>query len=282
MKVLIVGAKGMLGQELVRVFGSGNTVVAWDFEDIDITRPGIHEQILPVKPDVIINSVAYNNVDGAESEPGKANLLNWDAVGRLAVAARELNCGFVHFSTDYVFSGKRVEGYTEKVKPNPISAYGHSKYMGEQLLQSVMKEKFWIIRLSRLFGRPAISAAGKLSFPAQLRKKAETEKVITMVDEEYSAPTYAPDLAEATRQIVDENRPAGIYHRTNEGAATWYAYALQIIKFLNLDVELKPISGADLKRPAKRPQFSVLLNTKLPPMRPWQEALAEFLAQPQQ
>lgn len=279
MKVLILGAKGMLGQELVRVFERGNDVTAWDFEDIDITDgQQVSEKISQLKPDLTINSAAYNNVDKAESEVQKAKDLNWYAVGHVARICKETGSGMVHFSTDNVFDGENKGGYTEEAMPNPISVYGHSKLMGERLLQDVMKDDFWLIRLSRLFGEPASSAAAKLSFVEQLRRKAETQKVISMLDEELSCLTYAPDLAEAVRQIV-AHRPSGIYHRTNQGAVTWFGFAQEIVSLLNLDVALQPTTSEGQNRVAKRPKYSILLNTKLPPMRPWQEALAEFLSQ---
>ncbi len=292
MKVLILGAKGILGQELVRVFGDGNEVIGWDRDEIDITEKAeCRLQIANLKPDLVINAAAYTNVDGAESEPEVANAVNGYAVGYLAAACRELDILIVHYSTDYVFDGTKKEGYVESDLPNPISKYGQSKFLGEQELQK-NTEKFYLIRLSRLFGKETPSPyplprgergkgegepGGKKSFVTLMLELAKTKNEIEVVDEEVSCPTYAPDLAKLTKYLIDNHLPFGIYHGTNAGSATWYEFAQKIFKIAQVNVKLMPVSATRFPRPTKRPQYGVLLNTKLPPMRSWQSALEEFL-----
>ncbi|MDP3741215.1 MAG: dTDP-4-dehydrorhamnose reductase [bacterium] len=284
MKILIIGAKGMLGTQLVRVFSKDNEVVAWDREEIDITKNAeCRMQILELKPGLLINAAAYNDVDGAEKKPDTANAINGHAVGQLAAVAANLDIPIVHFTTDYVFDGEKQQGYFESDKPNPISTYAQSKLLGEQELQK-NTDKFYLIRLSRLFGSSPLSPLPdgegnqrKKSFVSLMLELAKAKKEIEVVDEELSSPTYAPDLAERTKYIFENKLPFGIYHATNSGACTWYGLAREIFKIVGIDVKLVPVPASLFARPAKRPKYSILLNTKLPQMRSWQEALKEYL-----
>lgn len=278
MKVLIIGAKGMLGQELARVFSPGNEVIAWDREEIDITREEVvSSKLSGLRPGLVINAAAYNNVDAAEADEQTANAVNGRAVGYLARACKTIGTVLVHYSTDYVFNGRQRAGYDETAQPHPISKYGASKYLGEQELRRYA-EKFYLMRLSKLFGKEAASGAGKKSFVALMLELSETRDTLDVVDEELSSPTYAPDLAARTREIVMGGLPFGIYHCTNAGAVTWYGFAKTIFEIAGRNVKLNPVPASRFPRPAQRPQYGVLLNTKLPPARPWQEALRDFLS----
>ncbi|MFA4931161.1 MAG: dTDP-4-dehydrorhamnose reductase [Patescibacteria group bacterium] len=291
-KILIIGSQGMLGQELVRLFSGDDQykVIGWDRNEIDITqgfRPGrtsLKDQVSSLMPNIIINAAAYNNVDQCENdeiEYQKAKLLNGQAPGNLAAIAKELGAIFVHYSTDYVFSGhKDKPEFMENDEPNPISNYGHSKLLGEQAVQE-SGDKYYIIRLARLFGRPAASENAKRSFFDTMlalgRKMAAENKELSVVDEEVSCFTYAPDLAQATKDIIEQSQPIGIYHVTNQEAVTWFTAAQTLFKLANIDVKLKPVSAHDFPRPAPRPKYSILKNTKLPALRGYQEALSEYL-----
>ncbi|TSA46156.1 dTDP-4-dehydrorhamnose reductase [bacterium] len=275
MKILIIGAKGMLGQELVKAFQKGNEVLAWDTDEVDITR--IKNCELRIKEEgieLIINSAAYNNVDGSEMEFELANQVNGYAVGDLAAICKDMNIPLVHYSTEYVFDGTKQDGYAEGDIPNPVSKYGESKYLGEQELQK-NGGKYYLIRLSRMFGKA--SAGGKKSFVELMLELARTKKEIEVVDEELSCPTFAPDLAKLTRYIIDKGLPYGIYHGANSGACTWFGFAGAIFKIAKLNVKLIPVAGEKFKRPAKRPRYGILLNTKLPAQRRWEESLREFV-----
>src|SRR3989338_11088514 len=203
MKVLVIGAKGMLGQALVSEFSDGNEVHAWDRGEIDITvEQDLRLKIQDLRPELIINAAAYNDVDGAENDPAAAKAVNGYAVGNLARVSSELDVPLIHFSTDYVFDGAKKHGYDENADPLPISAYGESKFLGEQQL-ATNATKYYLIRLSRLFGPDATAIGAKKSFVRVMIDLAKTRKEIEIVDEELSCPTYAPDLARRAREIVD-------------------------------------------------------------------------------
>ncbi len=301
-KVLILGSKGMLGQELVRAFAADERYAAagWDREDIDVTDFAAAERkIRAYAPDILINAVAYNAVDRCEEsdeEYAKALLLNAKATEFLAHLTKDLSVVFVHYSSDYVFdgaleankmktgccgggccgAGSSVPGYDEESVPNPISRYGESKLRGEKAVQMV-GGKSYVIRLSKLFGRPAASEAGKKSFFEVMLEKGKTLGEVSVVDDETSCFTYAPDLAQATKALIEDGALYGIYHLTNEGAATWYEAAVELFKMAGMKVSVKPIGADAFPRPAKRPKNSTLLNTKRPRLRPYTEALQDFL-----
>ncbi len=276
MKLLIVGSQGMLGQELAKVFVDYKPLL-WDREEIDISdKSDVQEKIEDLKPDLVINSAAYNDVDGAEKNEALANKINGFGVGYLARAVRVSGGILVHYSTDYVFKGDKKEGYKESDKPDPQSAYARSKYLGEQETQKNI-DNFYIIRLSRLFGKPAVSQAGKKSFVDVMLELSKTKKDLNIVDDELSCPTYAPDLALRTKEIIDRKKPFGIYHAANSGACTWYEFAKEIFAMKEISVRLNSVPTSFYPRPAKRPEYSILLNTKLPLQRRWQDALKEYL-----
>ena len=289
-KVLIIGEKGMLGQELVRVFSApsprraqqgGYEVIAWDRDEIDITNEvQVKEKVGALAPQIIINAAAYNAVDKAEdpAEFELAKKLNGLAPGYLARIARDLSAVFVHFSTDYVFNGEKKEGYFENDEPSPISNYGFSKLMGEREVEKIGGQYF-IIRLQKLFGSPASVVGAKKSFFETMLALAQTKKELEVVDEELANFTYAPDLAQRTKYLIENDSPSGIYHITNESnPVTWFGAVKVLFEAAGIkDVKLIPVTADKFPRPAKRPRYSILLNTKLPPLRPWSEALKEFL-----
>ena len=228
MKILIIGAKGMLGQALVKTFSAGNEVVSWDREEIDIAEAqSSNIKIQNLRPDLVINAAAYNNVDEAESEKELADKINGYAVGYLAKTCKGLDVPLIHYSTDYVFDGSKREGYKESDFPNSVSAYGESKFLGEQELQK-NTGKFYLIRLSRLFGKEASVAAAKKSFVNLMLDLAKNHAELEVVDEEVSCPTYASDVAERTRYIAENKPEFGIYHAANAGSATWFEFAAEI------------------------------------------------------
>ncbi len=282
MKVLILGSQGMLGQELMRVYREdpGYEVIGWDRDEIDLADFGVAEmKIREYTPDIIVNAVAYNAVDACEEneeEYRKATLLNTEVPRFLSKLSIEIHATWLHYSTDYVFDGTNEEGYAEDAMPNPISKYGESKYAGEQ---AVIEGggKYYIVRLSKLFGKPASSAVGKKSFFEKMLELAETKTELQAVDDELSCFTYAPDLAVATKVMIQHVVPYGIYHLVNENPVTWYEAATELFKIARKDMIVKPVSASAFPRPAKRPKYSILRNTKFIPFRPYTEALEEFL-----
>lgn len=305
-KILVIGAKGMLGQELVSVFKDDKNykVIAWDKEDLDITNEvAANKKIKAINPEIIINSSAYNAVDKCEEDKKEfemAKKINGLAPGYLAKIAKKLKATLVHYSTDYVFGGEDPEieepkgcahscascglhngfipqiGYFENSKTGPISNYGKSKLMGEKEVSKNTKN-YYIIRLSKLFGKPAKAENAKRSFFDVMLELGKKQKEVRVVDGEMSCFTYAPDLARKTKEIIDSEKPFGIYHIANSGACTWLEAALELYQLKKLKTKVISIESSDLKRPAKRPEISVLLNTKLNPLRSWQKALREYL-----
>ena len=280
-KILIIGSHGMLGQDLVRVFEKDMNweVFAYDRDQIDIASvESLREKIEEVGPDAVINATGYNAVDKCESDEIEFELakkINGYGPGMLAKICADMEIPVIHYVSDYVFDGEKGE-YTETDKPNPISNYGRSKLLGEEEIQK-NTDKFYLIRTSKLFGKPGKSEMAKKSFFDTMIGLAKDNSVLKIVDEEKSCFTYTPDLALETKKMIEEKVPFGIYHVVNEGACTWYEAALELFRLAKMDVEVIPVSSSEFPRPAKRPHSSVLLNTKLKPLRNYKEALKEYL-----
>ncbi|MFA6306899.1 MAG: dTDP-4-dehydrorhamnose reductase [Patescibacteria group bacterium] len=282
-KILILGAKGNLGQQLVKVFAVGNEVIAWDRGEIDVSdRELILKKLADVKPELVINAAAYNAVDKCEADDEEYELakkINIDGPKFLAEACLRIGATLVHYSTDYVFDGARESGYIETEEPRPVNRYGKTKFHGEKRILELSGSglKWYLIRTSKLFGPKGKSEMAKPSFFDIMLEKARIKPILEVVDEELSCFTYTPDLAQATKELVDKNSGYGIYHITNSGACTWHEAALELFKLAGIKAEVKAVTGEKLARPAKRPKYSVLLNTKLPPLRDYREALEEYL-----
>lgn len=271
MKTLILGCRGMLGFDLMRTYADMKPT-GWDQEDLDITdAKAVRKSFKKLKPELVINAAAYTAVDDCETSSGKAMEINGDAVGAIANVCADINAILVHFSTDYIFDGTKAGGYREDDKPNPINAYGQSKIRGEYLLREATN-RHYIIRSSWLYGRN-----GK-NFVDTMLTLAQKKQVIRVVDDQIGSPTYSVDLAQATRSLIEAERPFGTYHLTNDGTTTWYAFAKEIFRLAKLDVTLKAIRTADFPRAAARPASAILTNSKAPHLRNWTAALAEYLS----
>ena len=274
MKVLILGAKGSLGQTFVDLYHD-HDVSAWDRDECDITDENqTHELITELTPDLVINCAAYNAVDKAEEDHGVADMINGSAVGFIAKAANEIGATMVHFSTNYVFDGNNQAGYNEDDATNPGSAYAKSKLLGEMELQE-NTDNFYLVRTAWLYGRS--SETGKPSFVDSMLALAKDGKEIRGIVDEFASPTYVLDLAQATRALVEQNKPFGIYHLTNSGQTSWYEWAKEIFTIRGVKANLISISRDDYPRKAQRPQYGILNNTKFVELRPWTEALKEYL-----
>lgn len=280
-RILIIGSRGNLGQELVKVFDASQNweVFAYDRPEIDITsEKSLREKIEAVEPNVVINASGYNAVDKCETDEVEYELakkINGYGPGVLAKICKEKNIPIVHYVSDYIFDGEKGE-YTEDDKPNPISNYGRSKLLGEEEVRK-NTDKYYLIRTSKLFGKPGTSEMSKRSFFDTMIALAKDSSILKVVNEEKSCFTYTPDLALETKKMIEEKIPFGIYHVVNEGACTWYEAALELFKLAKMEVEVIPVSSAEFPRPAKRPKSSVLLNTKLKPLRDYKDALKEYL-----
>ncbi|MFA6284944.1 MAG: dTDP-4-dehydrorhamnose reductase [Parcubacteria group bacterium] len=280
-RILIIGSHGMLGQDLVRMFDADQSweVFAYDRDQIDIaSKESLRKKIEEVRPKAVINAAGYNAVDKCESDEIEFELakkINGYGPGILAKICKEKDIPIVHFVSDYVFDGEKGE-YTESDKPSPISNYGRSKLLGEEEIKK-NTDKYFLIRTSKLFGKPGASPMSKKSFFDTMISLAKDNSVLKIVDEEKSCFTYTPDLALETKKMIEEKVPFGIYHVVNEGACTWYEAACELFKLAKMDIEVIPVSSNEFPRPAKRPNSSVLLNTKLKPLRNYEKALKEYL-----
>jgi dTDP-4-dehydrorhamnose reductase len=279
MTILLFGGSGRLGTAILRLLSSSHTIIAPGRETLTPSDPTGLEQLLHEhKPGLIINTVAYNQVDKGEEQPEEAFFVNKDIPHLLAIASAAKQIPLFHFSTDYVFEGTRTEGYTETDAPSPVNVYGRSKYEGEE---EVLRHhpKAYVLRVSRLYGAPATSTNAKRSFVEIIIDDAKKSSTVPVLDQEVSSPTWVDDVVRHMETHLFSFPEPGIYHLANQGGATWNQWAQTIIKNLNLPTTIVPRDPTTLSRPAKRPQHSILLNTKLPLMRPWQDALAEFLQQ---
>lgn len=263
----------MLGHDLAEAFRDLRPTL-WDVGDCDITDfVSTEERIRALAPMLIINAAAYTAVDKAESEEVLATRINGDAVGNLARVARAIKATIIHYSTDYVFNGENTKGYSEDDLLDPVNAYGRSKAEGERQLQA-QAEWFYLIRTSWLYGKH-----GK-NFVDTMLKLARERNTISVVNDQRGKPTWTKDLAKQTRFIVDHvsTYSSGIYHVTNEQETTWNEFAKAIFELAGVSVTVQPIPSQEYPTPAKRPAYSSLINTKLPTMRPWKDALAEYLS----
>lgn len=273
MKILILGAAGMLGSALVNILSDQDLIVA-DKPEWDITEArNLKDGILNCSPEWIINCAAFTNVENSEDQRELVFKVNADGPLNLGKIAEELDIPLIHISTDYVFNGLKESGYNESDLTDAINAYGKSKELGEK---NIIKNsrKHYIIRTSRLFGR---SIAGKENFVDKMIRLSLTENNIKVVNDQFSKPTYASDLALAIKDLIKKRPDYGIYHLTNEGAASWHDIALEIFKQIKKTIVLTPILTSEFFSKAKRPKYSLLNNTKLPKLRPWQEALSDYL-----
>ena len=269
----------MLGFDLAKVFDVYSPYL-YDRDQLDITdKDAVFDVFEQIEPDIVINAAAYTDVEGAEDNKDTAMLINGEAVGNLAEAARARGAVLVHYSTDYVFAGDKEEGYSEDDRPTrePLNVYGASKLLGEQLLQEGMKN-FYLIRTSWLYGQN-----GKNFVETIIRICQNPE--IKIKNDEHGKPTYTKDLAQATRILVEEQLPFGIYHLVNENPTTWYDFAKKIVELWGQKQnwakgdypKVIPITSADYPTKAERPKYSSLNNTKFVQLRPWPEALEEYL-----
>ncbi|MCX7736456.1 MAG: dTDP-4-dehydrorhamnose reductase [Candidatus Kapabacteria bacterium] len=258
MKYLVLGSKGQLGKEFVKYFTKVEAEYkAFDIDEIDISnRDMVFQLCQSFKPNVIINCAAYNLVDNAETNPDEAYKSNSKGVENLAIISNETGSNLVHYSTDYVFDGKKETGlYTEQDEPNPLSVYAKSKYDGEMKIKE-NTDNYLILRLSWVFGD------GQQNFIYKLLQWAEKNNILKIAFDEVSVPTYTHTIVEATLKALS-NQLKGLYHLTNSGYASRYEWAKYIIKKLNKKNILYPVSKDIFNLPAKRPGFSAMSNELL-------------------
>jgi len=283
MSILILGGRGNLGSQLTEIFKTDYEVISLDREDLDVLEfTRLEARIAELRPELIINTVAYNAVDKCEdpSEYKIALKLNQQFPAILADLALKYGAILIHYSSDYVFNGTADYGeFVETDTPNPINKYGESKALGEREIVSrgEMGLVYYLIRTSKLFGPRGESAGAKPSFFDIMLNLAQNNKELSVVNEELSCFTYTADLAEATKRIWELEVEPGIYHLVNEGPATWADGVAELFKIKKINIALKLIRSENLLRAARRSKYSVLKNTKVKKLRNWRLALKEYL-----
>src|SRR6266496_1141092 len=275
MRALIFGATGMLGKALLRVW-TGDEVVGLSSADADIRIPEqVEAQVQRVRPDWIILSAAYTDVDCCELNPELAFAVNTQGAVNVANAAARSGAKLLFVSTDYVFDGTNDTSYEVSHPRSPINSYGRSKAEAETKILEILPQTC-IVRTSWLFG------AGGKCFPDTILKLAATRAQIEVVNDQRGSPTYTDDLASAIVQLCRGGAEV-IIHCTNSGDCTWYDFAREILAQAGSTTKVLPTTSDNFERPAKRPMYSVLSPASLSAygvsMRPWQQTLSPYLAQ---
>lgn len=277
MKLLIIGANGMLARDAIEAFQGSHELVLCDHPDIDIRYI---DSVMPFldrhRPDWVLNCAAYTNVDGAETDRDTAFAVNADGPGILARACGAHGARLCHISTDFVFNGCKQEPYLETDPASPLSVYGQSKLAGEQRIQETF-EDYLIVRSSWMFGR------GGKNFITTICRLAAEKPEVQVVDDQRGCPTSAADLAAILRIALEKNL-RGIYHVCNAGVCSWFELAREAVALSGINSRVVPISTAQIPRPARRPAFSAMDCSKISRdcglhIRHWREALRDYIAQ---
>jgi dTDP-4-dehydrorhamnose reductase len=276
MKVLVTGAAGHLGAAIVQEFETGSHDVAgFAHRDLDITNgEAVAAAIAREAPDVVVNCAAYNEVDAAEDDPVRAFEMNAFAVLTLARNASERGAAFVHYGSDFVFDGRADRPYTEEDRPNPASAYGLSKLLGERLAADA--RRWFVLRIESVFGGPTAGRGARLGSAGTLIASIEAGDEVPVFTDRVVSPSYARDVASATRRLVESTAAPGLYHCVNS-ECRWDEFAREAARLLGREARLRPITLDTVALRAARPRYSVLSTKKLERagiiMPSWQDAL---------
>jgi dTDP-4-dehydrorhamnose reductase len=271
-RVLVTGAGGMLGGVAVRQLGArGHDVVACDRHVLDITNElQVRTVITRARPDAVLHCAAYTAVDMAESEPDVAHAVNAVGAAHVSDAAAAVGARFVYVSTDYVFDGAQSEPYAADAPTAPLGVYARTKLAGE--LAALAHDTGIVVRISWVYGK------GGKTFGSRLLDNARTGQTIRAIADQRSVPSWVEDVAETLIRLLERNAPAGIYHASNSGGASWYEFAREAVRLARLTADVEPVDLADLPMPAPRPHYSVLdvsaTERLIGPIRSWNDALA--------
>ena len=271
MRVLVTGAGGLLGREVVRQLGErGHQAVPCDRRMLDITDAArAREVVLRSAPDAVLHCAAFTNVDAAESSPSDAYRVNVDGTANVARAAGEAGARFMYVSTDYVFDGEATEPYRPDSPTNPLSVYGKSKLGGEEAARLAGD---WLVgRVSWVYGR------GGSNFGSRVLERARAGEPIRAFTDLFSVPTWVSDAATTLLTLFECSAPSGVYHANNAGGTTWYDFACEALELAGISATVERTSVADVDLPAVRPRYSVLgvaeTEHVIGSVRDWREAL---------
>ena len=280
MKVAIIGSTGQLGQDLMRVFGE--EAVGFAHEDLDVTdEESVASAVRSAGPDWVLNTAAFHRVDDCETNPTLTFAVNATGALNVARAAAVAGSGVAFFSSDYVFGGQNRERghpYEEGDDPHPLSVYGTSKVAGEQLVMQA-NPRHLVVRSAGLYGT-ATSRKG-WTFPELMLNKARTEGALRVVTDQVLSPTFTADLAQKTKELIEQDA-VGLFHLTNAGECSWFEFARGALELAGVDAKMEQISTEQMNQRARRPPYSALDSARLEtaglsPMRPWEEALGDYL-----
>jgi dTDP-4-dehydrorhamnose reductase len=279
MRIAVVGAQGQMGAAIAHECAAAHDVVAFTRADLDVgDDAAVAAAIARARPEVIVNGAAFTDVDAAEDRPLEALTVNAFGVRALARAAQMQGAALVHYSTDFVFDGTASAPYTEDDRPNPQSTYAASKLLGEWF--AIDAPRAYVLRVESLFGQAPGAPPAKGSAAAIMKTLAAGGSPRVFADRTIS-PTYIPDAARATRRLVEESAPTGIYHCVNSGHCTWLEFAEELARQLGVEPRLTSIRMTDVPLKAKRPVYSALSNEKLCSigivLPAWQDALRRLV-----
>ena len=280
MRLLLTGSRGLLAAAIIREFERTHDVHALDRHQLDIADDGaVAAAVAAVRPDLIVNCAAYNNVDRAEREPAEALRANAFGVLTLARAAGASGATFVHYGTDFVFDGETTRPYGEEDPPNPRGVYGASKLLGDWF--TLGTPRAYVLRVESLFGEPGRGGTRRGSLATIVDRIRAGDEVPVFVDRTVS-PSYTADIASATRALVEGAAPFGLYHCVNSGSASWADIAREAARVLGLPIRTRPLTLETAALEAPRPRYCALSNARLAdagvPMPEWQDAIRRYLA----
>ena len=275
MRLVVTGAGGMLGQDVVRAARAvSHDPVALPRAELDVTdASAVAAAIADARPDAVVNCAAWTDVDGAEAARAAAAAVNAAGAGHVASAAAQAGARLVHVSSDYVFDGRARQPYVESDATAPLSVYGATKLDGEHAVQAAGGE-FTIARSSWLFG------AGGPNFVETMLRLAAEREAISVVADQVGCPTFTGDLARALVHLA-ESGPGGLVHVAGSGACSWHEFAVEIFAQAGVGCRVDEASSAEMARPAPRPAYSVLASERpdAPQLPAWREGLAAYLAE---
>lgn len=275
MKVLLIGANGQLGTDILETF-KDEDIIPLFHKDFEITDYVQSKRIVEkYKPEILINTAAFHNVLECERYPEKSFLVNTFGVKNLVDVCRSNQISLVHISTDYVFDGKKNTPYTEEDVPSPLNVYGISKLAGEFFTKKV--EKHYVIRVASLFGVRGCRAKGGRNFVKTMLDLAKSKDNVEVTSNVICSPTYTLDAALKIKEILEEDYPSGLYHITNKGYCSWYEFALEIFSQTEATIKIKKKIEKEELEGVKRPLYSPLASKKIKPLRHWKDALKAYL-----
>lgn len=283
MRVLVLGASGQLGSDILRRWRDPSLeLVPATRADADVTdREAVDALLACVRPDVTINTAAFHNLPACEQDPERCFRVNVAGGLHVARAARAAGSAIVQFSTDYVFDGTKGAPYLETDARRALNVYGASKLATEDVVAQANPD--WaVVRVSGLYGLAGSAGKGG-NFVETMLRLAREARPIRVVADQVLSPTYTADLATAIARLLAADPPGGVYHLTNAGACSWFEFAREIFGLSGLAPDLAPTTSEAFGAPARRPPNSVLLNARahalgVPPLRPWPDALRAYLA----